>query len=198
MARSVSDCMKIVPLQGQFGAFPGTCEELQSFLTDNQPINTPMGFHYFEDPETDPISFHTQPEKLLMLAILERATRDLESHIERYYRKNAITWFRLGLQGDKYTDDVSFSFLQCVEALDLGLKEIQYLEQKVKDAEEFEETIKGSRIHKIFTGKNPYKFKKERKPYRASTRALATKARMLERQTSPAICGVLGNSRHPL
>lgn len=188
MTRSVSLSMKVVPLQGSLGAFPGACSELHDFLADNQSLNMPMSTHLFSEPEDTYVPIPCPPERLLMLAIVERATRDLETHVERYYRKTAIKWFRDGFKGKNISREGYISFVQCLEVLEFNQKELDFLKNKVHEAEQFELTIRGEvSIQKIFKAKNPYKFKKERKSYRASTRALLARERLLECKALPTI-----------
>lgn len=93
----------------------------------------------------------TLPERGLMLAVLERACRDLSQRVEPFERRDAIRWFNAYFTGQVIEDsDCRYTFCQVIEVLGFGALELQFLAQKVKDAEDFEkERIKKLKIEAL-------------------------------------------------
>lgn len=167
----------------------GVCSAEHYFLQDSDPQFTEDymkgtgTIHQFTDPNEVEIPFITcQPEKILYYEILKRACWDLHYDIDPMWRRSALLWFRLGLEG-KEQEEAVVSFLQCVEILELGETEIEYLRVKYHEAEKVP-----------CKEEEEYKLQKERQPYRIATSALLARERLPECSSEPAVCGVFRNS----
>lgn len=73
-------------------------------------------------------------DKVLRLAVLDRAVRDLESE-HRFIVRAAIVWFRSDYRG---TRNKNFTWLGIQEDLDLSKVQLDYIELRVRAAEGFE------------------------------------------------------------
>lgn len=77
----------------------------------------------------------TSPEKLLMLAIIERALRDLQEYVEPCFRRNAITWFE---DVSISLHDYGFTFGYCVQTLELSKSQLDFINKRLCKARQFE------------------------------------------------------------
>ncbi len=75
------------------------------------------------------------PERTLLAAILERATRDIGPTAGEYELKKALEWFTA--RNHTITAD-SFSFKSIIHHLNLGYKEVAELHEKIRIAKERE------------------------------------------------------------
>lgn len=137
------------------------------FTEEVKPVKRAGAIHPFADPNEEEVPFLTcTPEKILYYEVLKRACWDLEPHIDCIWRRCAMLWFRLGLEGREQPEAL-VSFLDCVEVLELGEKEIQYLRVKYHEAEKIPDKEEAE-----------YQLQKERQSYRIATRALLARERM--------------------
>lgn len=77
------------------------------------------------------------PEANLLVAILERALRDIQAHAEPQIRQKAISWFR-STRRSKISDNY-FGFLDIVEYLGIGAKEIELIYKHIEEGEKHQE-----------------------------------------------------------
>jgi hypothetical protein len=75
------------------------------------------------------------PERTLLAAVLERAFRDLQKHIERKIRRTAISWFLCTCPGPE-ENLYGFTFKQIVEELGLCSARVEELVDAAKKAEQ--------------------------------------------------------------
>lgn len=92
----------------------------------------------------NPTRFST-PERLLMLAVLERAYRDLSPIVDPNTRRQAIRWFQASLTCLEVKQDCRYTFTQIAEMMEFGIKEINFILEKVAEAEYYE----NQRVQKI-------------------------------------------------
>ena len=94
-------------------------EEKFSFLIDEEDITSPI-----------------IPERALLMAVLDRAYRDLDPLTEQRYHRHAIAWFRNSSKGSL------LSFKYVIQHLELGYNEVKFLMDKVKLVEKIDEQNK--------------------------------------------------------
>lgn len=76
------------------------------------------------------------PEKRLILAVLERAIRDLAPEATSFVRRNAISWFRADHTVLEYQEKFTYEFVK--EALELSASQIKKIESKVHEADKLQ------------------------------------------------------------
>jgi hypothetical protein len=81
------------------------------------------------------------PERVLVVAILERAVRDLNANADAYERRRAISWFEAKGSCAKKGTCKGFSFTDVVEYLELGAAELRILEKKLVAAKEVDRVL---------------------------------------------------------
>lgn len=92
-------------------------------------------------PRTDADAYYftptrSYPERVLLLAMLDRAICDLRPMSAPLDRKSALSWFEAG---PLRSPDVRFTFRQVAEYLDLSASQLKYIETKVKAARKEED-----------------------------------------------------------
>lgn len=95
-------------------------------------VDTSLDADHFEHPLS--IS-----EKVLLAAVLERATRDISIRSSHYERKRALDWFT----AKNHESTISnFSYQDIIHHLGLGTKEVEKLNQKIREGKEFSSSTK--------------------------------------------------------
>lgn len=121
----------------------GTC----GYMTGPSPSALISDFEFIQEPshmQFDMVAKHEEievqhhsPERLLLIAVLDRATRDLELHVTRQERKEAIYWFRQGFKGIP-APYPAIGFFNVIEILELNASQIDFLQEKLYAAERCE------------------------------------------------------------
>jgi len=81
---------------------------------------------------------HNLPERNFLLAILERACRDLLPCADKHVRNETINWFTVNGNCVK-KDPLKFTFNDIILELGFGIKELEYFESMVQEAIQYEE-----------------------------------------------------------
>lgn len=81
------------------------------------------------------VDAYTTSEKLLLLAVLERAVRDLNTYVEPHTRRHAIKWFE---DPNIDANAQGFTYPYCVETLELSHAQVIYLHKQVESAKAFD------------------------------------------------------------
>ncbi len=75
------------------------------------------------------------PERHLLVAILERALRDVQSHADPIVRARALNWFK---SKRRYVgEDNCFGFLDIIEYLGVGVREVKLIHKHISEGEQF-------------------------------------------------------------
>lgn len=121
---------------------------------------------------------HQTPERLLLLAIVERAMGDLSTIVSADIRRDAIAWFK-GLR--KINDDCAFSFKYIADSLEFTDSEMSYIYQQVSEAIKREEL----RVQEALRlGANLLTFKLPGKPPQRSKRRFVHAGRKMKHDAS--------------
>lgn len=89
---------------------------------------------------SDPYEIPKITEYALYLAVLARASHDLEVHVCSHERRSAITWFNIGFEG-RHCPDTPVNYCDVTEHIDLDAKQVQFLKDKVHAAEEYQKSL---------------------------------------------------------
>lgn len=81
---------------------------------------------------------HNVPERNLLIAVIERACRDLLPCVDKHIRNEAINWFN-PTETPEIKNPLKYTFNELVTELEFGAKELQDIKTKVDEAIKYEE-----------------------------------------------------------